>query len=197
MTGKTHQAVGVATSLAILHGTGTKEMVVGSLVALMASTIPDIDLIDNQKGKGIEMVFEVIKQSLIPLGFAVYCESDLYMIGLWIALMILFVVQPHRGLTHSVWAMIAMCGLFAVMTNERYIPWFLASYMSHLVIDLLNTKKVSIFYPFGFCLKICKADGFVNDLSGMAAGIVLICIAVCKMQGIDIVERGLMLIAGV
>lgn len=188
MNGKTHEAVGVASALIAMHGAGRKEMIIGCLVASAAATIPDVDLIDNRKGQGIQMVVEVIKQSMIPLGFALYYRAETALVVGWIGLMILLVLQPHRGFSHSICGMVITAGLFRAMTREWLIPWYLVSYGSHILLDLLNTKSVQILWPKGFCFNWVKSGGITDWVIGAIASMVIVVLIIGRMQGLDMVQ---------
>lgn len=196
MNGRTHEMAAAASAVAVMHGSDSKSLVLGTMVALMAGTLPDIDLVDNRKGKGLKMVMEVIKQAIIPIGMAVYYGSDIYQIAIWMSLCIFLVLQPHRGFSHSIWCMGVMCGTFVWLTSETYMTWFLIGYGSHLVLDLLNTKDVALLYPKGFCLKAVKAGGLADDVIGtLAAGIFAIVI-LFRFVDIDLINRVVMAIHG-
>ena len=188
MNGRTHEAVGVASALIAMHGAGRKEMIIGCLVASAAATIPDVDLIDNRKGQGIQMVVEVIKQSMIPIGFALYYKTDTALVAVWISMMIFLVLQPHRGFSHSVWSMGITAYLFQMMTSEELIPWYLIAYGSHLLVDTMNTKTVQILYPKGFCLSWVKSGGITDWVIGAIASMAIVAILIGRMQGLDMVQ---------
>lgn len=196
MNGRTHEMAAAASAVAVMHGSDSRTLVVGTMVALMAGTLPDIDLVDNRKGKGLKMVMEVIKQSIVAIGMAIYFGADIYQIALWIGLCIFLVLQPHRGFSHSIWCMGIMCGAFVWLTDEAYMDWFLIGYISHLLLDILNTKDVAILFPKGLCLKVVKAGGLADDLIGtLAAGIFAI-IILFRFADMDLVNRVVMALHG-
>lgn len=188
MNGRTHEAVGIATVMMAMHNAPTKELVIGCLVASAAATIPDVDLIDNRKGTGIQMLVEVVKQSLVPIGIGLYYGADKYLILAWIAVMVMFVVQPHRGLSHSIWAMIGTAYLLYLMSNQSITEAYTASYLSHLIIDMTNTKKVSIMYPGGFCLNWFKSGGTADWAIGAIASLAIIVMIGARANNIDLVD---------
>lgn len=189
MNGRTHEAVGVATSMAIMHSAGTKEMVVGCLVALYASTIPDVDLIDNRKGTGIQMVVEVVKQSMIPIGISMYYRAEKQLIVAWIVLMIALVLQPHRGISHSLDMCAVLSAMFTNMTEYALLPWFLIAYMSHILIDLMNTKSVQILICYKTCFGWCKSGGVCDWAIGLVASIAILVMVALRINGIDAVQE--------
>lgn len=189
MNGRTHEMTAAASAVALMHGADTKTLVVGSMVALMAGTLPDIDLLDNRKGKGLRMVSEVVKQSVIPIGMSIYYGSDIYQICAWITLCIILVLQPHRGFSHSLWCMAMMCGAFVWLTDQTYATWFLIGYGSHLALDLLNTKNVSLFYPAGTCMKLVKAGGLADDIIGVISAAVFTILVLLRFADIDLIKE--------
>ena len=73
--------------------------------------------------------------------------------------------QEHRKFTHSFLAML----LYTFAVFCIYPPFakpFLIGYFSHIIIDLLNKKKVQIFSPleFGICFGICYANKLGNKI---------------------------------
>lgn len=191
MNGRTHEAVGVASVMVAMHGASTKEVIVGCLIASAAAVIPDVDLIDNRKGMGAQMLIEVVKQSLIPIGIGMYYGASKYLIMAWLAVMVLFVAQPHRGFSHSILAMLGTSYLFGAMTTERLIEPYAIAYASHLIADVLNTKKVSIFYPAGVCAGWCKSGGKADWFIGAVASLMIVVMIGAMAQNIDIVEMAI------
>lgn len=191
MNGRTHEAVGIASVMVAMHSSPTADMLIGCLIASAAAVMPDVDLIDNRKGEGIQMLVEVVKQSVIPIGFALYYGADKALIIGWIILMSVLVLQPHRGLSHSIWCMIVTAGIFGCMTTEKLIYPFLVAYGSHLAIDLMNTKKVSLLYPAGTCLGWCKSGGKADWMLGAMASLVIITIIASRTYQTDLVSLGI------
>lgn len=188
MNGKTHEAVGIASVMVAMHGASTREIVAGCLVASFASIVPDVDLIDNHKGAGILMLVEVVKQSLVPIGLCLVYGSERELIIAWLVAMVFLVVQPHRGFSHSIWCMLATAFLFESMTEEKLAVPYCIAYASHILLDVMNTKKVSIWYPYGFCTGWCKAGGVVDWLIGAFASLVILVGIGSFVQNVDVVE---------
>lgn len=189
MNGRTHEMVAAASAVLIMHEADTRAMAVGCLVAITAGTLPDIDLVDNRKGKGPKMLIEVIKQSMVIIGMAAYYGSGIDRIAIWTALCILMVLQPHRGLSHSIAGMAVMGAVFSWITSRQFAGWFAVGYGSHVLLDLLNTKDVSLLYPYGTCLGLVKSGGLADDIIGaLAAGLFIISV-VLRFAGIDLVQE--------
>ena len=73
--------------------------------------------------------------------------------------------QPHRSFMHSLVAgFMLTCCVNIVYPDAG--PYFAVAFLSHLALDLLNYKRVKIFWPLkkGYSLKFCSADGWVNRL---------------------------------
>lgn len=188
MNGRTHETTAVALALIAMADKQPSEVMVGCLIASIAGTIPDVDLIDNRKGKGLGMVAEVVKQSMIPICLGVMHGCDEWLIGAWLVAIIIMVLQPHRGFSHSVWCMGIMVAIASRMFGNEYILPFTIGYGSHLLLDLLNTKKVQILYPKGHCINFCKSGGIMDMCIGAVASIMIVVLLASKIMGIDIKE---------
>lgn len=197
MNGRTHEAVGVASVMIAMHGSSNKELALACAVAVYASTVPDVDLIDNRKGTGIQMLVEVIKQSAIPVLVAMYYGAEVEYVIAWLAVMVFLVLQPHRGFSHSIWSGILTGILVMNMTNKLITKAYLIAYASHLIADLLNTKKVQILYPKGFCLNVCKSGGVWDWLIGSIASLLIASNIVFRYMGIDMAIETINVLMGV
>ena len=66
------------------------------------------------------------------------------------------------------------------MIAPFFVPYFVAGFLSHVGIDLLNRRHVHLLYPIhgkGICFGCCGSNGTVNrvlGLSGTALSILLI-----------------------
>lgn len=188
MNGKTHTAVGVGTALGAcemfgLVGSGNMNSIaVCAVVAATAATLPDIDVGAAKKvyrysiygmlsilgAMGAWIIFQHGKIGSVPLnvvGILMVCALSVY--GKH---------QPHRGFTHSflacalftVGVMLATMGLSGGYRDVIVIS-FVFSYMSHLLIDLLNKKGEQLLCPLPerYCLKLCSASGVGNEVAGI------------------------------
>ena len=87
-------------------------------------------------------------------------------------------LSEHRTFTHSFLALV----LYTFTTWLIYKPIALAvsvAYLSHILLDILNKRKVLILYPskFGVCLKMCYANKTANKVFmyvGFGASVVLL-----------------------
>jgi inner membrane protein len=95
------------------------------------------------------------------------CESIMAnpkkaLVGL-IAFLVLWFIgffSDHRTFTHSFLAMI-LYSLAIGLIYEPFTLGFMVAYLSHLLLDVLNRKKMPLLYPLdlGICLKLCYSNG--------------------------------------
>ena len=192
MMSKTHIAVGVAASLAILQPAtlgGCLACVIGGAVG---GDICDIDVKPSDYVRdalyGHVIVSTIVSVALLAdylleAGLCAYFAEHagpemaagaivLILAGIW------GYRSKHRTFSHSFLG-------FAVMTAALWFvcPMFAApfaiGYACHVALDLLNRKKVQLLYPFKFgtfSLGICRANGIVNYalmVAGMLAAVAL------------------------
>ena len=188
MMGRTHFAIGLATSLAVMQPKSLGGCMAAIFSGALGGVIADIDtLTQSHSLKGQLLALKTALGALIidyifKLGI---CESIMANQTTALAGLISFVVlgfmgylSDHRTFTHSFPAMI----LYSLAIRLIYAPFglgFLVAYLSHLILDLLNRKKIFLFYPlkFGMCLKLCYAnriaDAFFMYIGYIAAAILL------------------------
>lgn len=174
MDGKTHAALGAATTLWIMQPKSPVDLALTVGIGAVAGILPDVDLqqskasnlmrrvvlaaaallvvlVGDSKRKGITLI-----QLLTGSAFVVQ------LLGLAIILAFYFYgsKQPHRGFTHS-----AVAELIAVLAfylfDPSLAPCVIVGYTSHLVIDLFNTKGEQLLWPYDgrWCFGLCKANG--------------------------------------
>lgn len=178
MMSKTHFAMGLATSLAVIHPESYNECLVAVIGGAAGGVLADCDILDNDCksetmlvqliAAGIAVISFVIdfifglglirsisenKKSAI-IGFLLFCI--LYAIG---------VFSAHRSFTHSITALI-LFGMSIYLINAPIAISFAAAYASHLLLDLLNKKNLPVFYPikFGVCCNLFYADRTANKV---------------------------------
>ena len=74
-------------------------------------------------------------------------------------------ITGHRGFSHSLLGVIAFT--FSVyLIYKPFTIWFIAGYISHIIIDLLNYKGIPLFFPLkhNFQIGLCKAGGIVDKV---------------------------------
>jgi inner membrane protein len=72
--------------------------------------------------------------------------------------------QPHRTFTHSLLALLLL-SMGVAMVCLPLTAAFAVGFLSHVVLDLLNKKRVQLFYPSkvgNVCLSLCYANGIAN-----------------------------------
>lgn len=178
MMSKTHFAVGLATSLAIIQPETFNECAVAVIGGTVGGVLADNDILDNDyqadalTGQLLALAATVLALVLdFFLGFGI-CQSViekpmLPIIG-GVGFVILYIVgfcSDHRTFTHSFLAMI----LYTIAAAFIYTPVAYAlgaAYLSHLLLDILNKKKIPVLYPleFGICLKMCYANKTANKV---------------------------------
>ena len=81
----------------------------------------------------------------------------------FLAVCIFGITKPHRSFMHSFTALFILTAIVDSIFHDAALP-FAIGMLSHILLDLLNMKKVQLFYPFKkkFGLKLCSANGTVN-----------------------------------
>lgn len=185
MMSKTHIAVGVAASLAILQPAtlgGCLACVIGGSVG---GDICDIDVKPSDCVRdalyGHAIVSTIVSVALLAdylLGAGI-CAAFAAHVGPEMALGLLVLIlagiwgyrSKHRTFTHSLLGLVAMSGALWLVCPVLAPP-FAIGFAAHVLLDLLNHKKVQLLYPFKilcFSLGLCRADGPANTLL-MCAG---------------------------
>ncbi|MDO4357171.1 MAG: metal-dependent hydrolase [Clostridia bacterium] len=183
MMSKTHIAVGVATAVAVTQPQSAGALLAAILGGSVGGVICDVDTRANRDallGKVLVMAIAVIillSDSALHAGIGsalLRALQSARCIGLagFAVVALLCALSPHRGFSHSLLALI----LFDCALRYAGVPiraGFACGFLSHVIIDLLNKKRVRVFYPFGrgLCLNLCYADGAVNAVLGICAGI--------------------------
>ena len=75
----------------------------------------------------------------------------------------------HRTLTHSLpYAALLTYSIYLLFNNISLTTAFGAGMLSHIILDLLNTKPVRILYPlkFGMCFKVCSVQSTIAKVIG-------------------------------
>lgn len=188
MLGKTHLAVGVAAAVAVMRPGTLPELLAGLGAAVVGAVISDIDVGSSGSGRAADRIIWVSAGAVA----AVAAMERFWNVGVWnmilrnsslfrvIAGSAAFIgvcafgkAQPHRSFMHSFLAL----GILTVIMGAvlpAAAPYFALAFLTHLALDVLNYKKVRMFYPKreGVCLRLFRADGAVNWLL-FSAGTVL------------------------
>lgn len=180
MLGKTHMAVGVATSLLLLQPQTLPELILGAGTAAVGSVISDIDCGTSDSSRKAEKIIFIL-ETLIVVIAAVEARWHL---GLYQKLMAnssasrmilacaAFIAvcaygkkTPHRSFLHSFLAGGLLMSSVAVFL-PMLVPYFGIAFASHLALDVLNRKGEQLLFPYRkrFSLGICSSSGLVNRL---------------------------------
>lgn len=199
MMGATHVFIGTLSALALTEPTSPGSCLAALAGGALGGILCDID--QKKKTRPSDAVTAVRLTALIVLGcFALDLFLDTGLIRTMQAsgsktaltgatgLILLYLwgsCQPHRGGTHSIPAA-GLFGLCAELVSPMLSRPLLIGMASHLVLDLLNSKPLRLFYPLrgGYCLNLCRADGAVDRLLhriGLWGSVLLtgICIGKC------------------
>lgn len=184
MLGKTHLAVGIATTMVIMRPTFLPELVVGLGAASVGAVISDIDVGTTEAHKDADVITAMAVASIVAVGLLekffnlgitnrIMADSNMFRIvaGILVFIGVCAVGKqmPHRSMMHSILALVllSVC-IYAVFPMAA--PYFAIAFASHLVTDLFNFKKVMLLYPIkgGICLKLFHAKGIGNTVLFLA-----------------------------
>jgi len=174
MLGKTHAAAGVATALLFFNPTGIVDVGLSAVFGCIGALLPDVDSknsIANKKLDSIIKVTALASVAIVAFLFIVHGRSielasvaktnslALVKIIAFIGLLCISFIgskTPHRSFTHSVefTALTTLCMYF--IYSSAALP-FAIGILSHLALDLLNKKKLSLVW----CLRIRAGFGLV------------------------------------
>ncbi|OKX85541.1 metal-dependent hydrolase [Corynebacterium glutamicum] len=180
MMGKTHVSVGVATALLVTQPVTLGGFSVAVIGGAIGGIISDMEVRSNPKFRdalharfialGLTVVFllvDVITQGLIITSFLE--NSSLRLItgsAILIALVIFGRSTSHRTFTHSLLGLISLSAGVWLLCPPLTTA-FVAGFISHVLLDLLNKQPIQIFYPIKkgkFCLKLFYANGAMNTV---------------------------------
>lgn len=188
MTGKTHIAVGEAAALTLIRPANAKELVLCLGAAAVGALISDVDASASRSHRSVVQVtslagfvalFVALLDTHAHLGVLrlLRRQSSLWRVllgsGAFLVVCNFGMRQPHRSFMHSVLGWVTLC----VLVGEVFpalVPAFAVSMASHILLDLLNRKRVRLLYPcrWGWSLNLCPASGRINDLFCLTGTIV-------------------------
>ncbi len=179
MLKRTHLFVGTAAALACADTHSLPILVAGAAAGALGGILPDIDSGTSDTHKDADIA---IALSVAAVGTVIVLDA-VFKMGIWNRLMknstisrmltglFLFLIvcafgkeQPHRGFMHSFVACLILTEAVRIMFPSMPL-YFAAGFLSHMAIDLLNKKGEKLFWPAkkGFCMKVCKSSGVVNE----------------------------------
>ena len=179
MMSKTHLAIGVASSVAVLGPQSDMALCLAVIGGALGAITPDIDTVRTERKADAltaQMMAIGLTVLLLAANFAARSEISTYVAnhhtaailgGLaYLVLIAIAFLAPHRGFTHSLVAMTAFSwALYFVY--PPVVPAYVNGYLSHLLVDLTNKREVPLLFPMkkGFCLRWFYANRLANKLA--------------------------------
>lgn len=174
MMSRTHIAVGIATSLAVLQ----PATAVGCLAAVaggaVGGIICDVDARtsefarDARQGQAAAAAVVAAAVAADLAGSFGFCARIIEHLDANAALGVAGIAaigylgsrSAHRTFAHSLLALGLYCMALSLAAPPLVAP-FALGFASHIVLDLLNKQPVQVLFPLkqGFCLGLCRADG--------------------------------------
>lgn len=194
MNSKVHEAVGMATTLAVMHPNKLEALVLGVPLILIGSIIPDIDCNSDSKTKQyfrktvlwcviIALIAIFINLGVMKItGVNVRGHLNHNILVKLIGFAIFMCIcgfgynRPHREFTHSFVGVVIFTVPVMLMVGFKMSLYFMFAMLSHVLIDLLNTKGESLLFPLKnkYCFNVCKASSTTSNYIGAAASIITI-----------------------
>lgn len=189
LLGKTHMIIGISVTLAFTRPDTASQFLLAVGAGAAGATISDIDVetSDIHRNTGRIVLFSaaaivliLMLDAFLKLGIIHRIMGDgsiLRIVAgcLWFLIVCAFgKEQPHRSFMHSFLALILLDFAIALIF-PKLISYFTIGFLSHLILDSLNKKKLKLLYPLkdGFCIGLFSADGLANQIFYIAG-----CIAV-------------------
>lgn len=143
----THLAFGFLFGLLSLPFVNEGNIYIFFVFALAGALLPDIDKPESKFGSRISPVSKVIEK-----------------------------LFGHRGIVHTVWGMLVLCGLFWYFVNRTYGTALFIGFFSHLLSDGFTKKGINFLHPVGRL----HLSGFVETgtISETIAFIVIIALSI-------------------
>ena len=192
MMGKTHLTIGIATSLIVMSPTNFKECIIAVVGGAIGGVAADIDIVDNDYthdaliGQFLALGISGISLLLdyfLNLGICQYIMGrNSVLIGIGVVAYMIFLIfgfiSDHRAFTHSLIALLLFSLAIYFICPIIALAYFVG-YFSHLLLDLLNKKRIPLLYPKGkgICFKLCYAGKTANTVfmySGLILSVVFI-----------------------
>ena len=189
MLGKAHLAIGMAAAFTVVMPDNLPAALPVITGAAAGSLICDIDCdspAEKHDASRTRILAVIIAAAAIIYDKAIdggmwrsAAESGSYMWCAGIAGLVITLafanVSSHRGFSHSLLALILETGFIYLIFPKTVIP-FVIAFVSHLILDISNKKKVRLFYPAktGISLGLFYADRLANRVCEIAGVIWLI-----------------------
>lgn len=180
LLGKTHMVVGIATTLAITKPETITEIVLATGVGAVGALISDIDVGTSESHREADRI-TLLTIGIVALALGldywgnldiidrILQDKSLFRIILGLALFIGTCAfgkeQPHRSFMHSFLALFIL-EIAIAFIYPKIMPYFAIGFLTHLITDGLNRKKVKLFYPLrgGVSLGLFHAHGLANTV---------------------------------
>lgn len=181
MTKRTHLVAGTAITLGLIRPTTILGLVMCLVTSSIGSLISDID-VSTSKSRG--ELYKIIIVSIISVLICIALEKNFnigileiirnqssvqrILIGLLTLLGICCfgITTSHRTFMHSILGVISVSSAVFIILPKATLP-FAISMLSHIFLDLFNTKRIQILYPLKkprIALKFCKSNGLVSKI---------------------------------
>ena len=180
MTGRTHLVVGTAAAIAVVCPQTPAALCTCAAAGAVGSVISDVDSQRSGSHKRLVKICIVLLLAVLVLaaveqhwhlGISEWLMSQTSLNRILPGGLAFLVVCwygmncPHRTFMHSLLALVILTVLAWLMVPAFALP-FAVAMISHIILDLLNRRKVRLFYPLkrGFSLNLCKSKGWVNNI---------------------------------
>lgn len=190
MLGKTHLAVGIAASMAVLHPETPMELIAGLGASAVGAVISDIDVGTTDAHRDSDIITAIAVVSVIAvialekvfhLGIIDRIMRDSNMFRIVLGVLVFIGVcavgkqTPHRSMMHSIAALVVLTGCIYTVF-PMLASYFAVAFASHLITDLFNFKRVQLLYPIpgGICFKLFHAKGMANSVLLTVGGLVAV-----------------------
>ena len=181
MEKKTHIACANLISLTLFRPTSIADLLITIGTSSLGGVLPDVDLKDSTSDK----LFDRLMTSLITIiimGIIInyYFNINLYnvikgynniynyilCISIFITMSYLGSKTSHRSFTHSLLGAFIYSSIISYSFNDQIVLIFFISYLSHIILDLLNKKGIELLYPLKIrmSLNLCEVKGTVNKI---------------------------------
>lgn len=179
MQGKTHIAGAVALTTLITQPKTIGEFLLCVGISAVGGAICDIDVDGSIGSKQLKKVsgFGIVVLLLLIVAlltgraeFSSIMTKENSIARTCFGVVAMFILcwfgrkQPHRTFMHSILG-VALITLASYLIFTEIWIYMLLGMLSHIVLDLLNKKKIPLLYPLKkpkFALGLCHADSVVN-----------------------------------
>lgn len=172
--------VGIAATLAVTRPGSLTGIITAAGVGAVGAAISDIDVGTSASHKDADKVVvltAVVAAATCVLGYftninlfeKIINNSGVFRIVIGLAMFVAVCAfgkeQPHRSFMHSFLALVLL-DIAIALIYMPFVPYFTIGFLSHLVTDIFNRRKVRLFYPLkcGVSLNLFHAHGIANNV---------------------------------